>query len=132
MFSFKRKRDGDVFEETPDVLIVFDNEAKTSDIKRINDISEDSVIVTGQYKVPLEDCEITNSIEGRHFFYRAPSQSITETKRLAQLEKNIVLNQITSYRDHYAEQGTDFTKIGLLVIIAIAFLMFGVSSCTGV
>lgn len=126
---FKRKKD-EIFEETNDVLIIFDDEAKTSDIQRITDIREDSVYAPG-YCVPIGDCEVTNSYEGRHFFYRAPSQSVTETRRLAQLEKNLVLTQITKYKPPVEEKPIDFTKIGLMVLLAIALFGFMLSSCSG-
>lgn len=132
MFGLARsKKKDEIFPETSDILIVFDNDKKTSDIQRINEFTETSAIVTGKYNVPIEDCEITNSIEGRNFFYRAPSRSVEETKRLAQLEKSIVLTQITNYRKVDEEQKTDMTKMLLIITIMIAFMMFGLSSCQG-
>jgi hypothetical protein len=86
--------------------------------------------VTGKYYVPISDCEITNSAEGRHFFYRAPTRMIQETKRLAQLEKSIVLSQITNYRP-VEEQKSDLTKLFLIITIMLAFIVFGISSCQG-
>lgn len=125
---FRKKEE--MLEETNDLLIIFDDEKKISDVQKVTDIDENSVTVRGMYKVPLEDCEITNSPTGRNFFYRAPTQSITETKRLAQLEKAIVLQHITSYKPPVQNE-IDFMKIGLLAAIIVAFLMFGVSSCSG-
>lgn len=125
---FKKKNE--IIEETNDILIVFDDDKKISDVQHITDIDENSVTVRGMYKVPLEDCEVTNSPTGRNFFYRAPTQSITETKRLAQLEKAIVLQHITSYKPP-TQDSIDFMKIGLLIAVIVAFLMFGVSSCSG-
>lgn len=127
---FKRKKE-EIFEETNDVLIVFDNENKTSDIQRITDIDGESVTVVGMYKVPIEDCEITNGVDGRNFFYRAPAQSVTETKRLAKLEKNLVLTQITNYKPPIDNSGADFTKIALVGIIVLMIIVLGISSCSG-
>lgn len=124
------RKNEEMLEETNDLLIIFDDEKKISDVQKVTDIDENSVTVRGMYKVPLEDCEITNSPTGRNFFYRAPTQSITETKRLAQLEKAIVLQHITSYKPPVQNE-IDFMKIGLLAAIIVAFLMFGVSSCSG-
>ncbi|WP_458414527.1 hypothetical protein ACNQFZ_06580 [Schinkia sp. CFF1] len=128
---FNRKKKDDIFPETTDILIVFDDEKKTSDIQRVSEFTTESVIVTGKYNVPIEDCEITNSIEGRNFFYRAPSRMIQETKRLAQLEKSIVLNQITNYRPVEDPQKGDLTKLFLIITIMLAFIVFGISSCQG-
>lgn len=127
----KRKKKDEFFPETTDILIVFDDEKKTSDIQRISEFTTESVIVTGKYNVPVEDCEITNSNEGRNFFYRAPSQMIQETKRLAQLEKSIVLTQITNYRPVEDPQKGDLTKLFLIITIMLAFIVFGISSCQG-
>lgn len=127
----KRKKKDEFFPETNDILIVFDDEKKTSDIQRINEINAESLIVTGKYNVPLGDCVITNSNEGRNFFYNAPSEMIQETKRLAQLEKSIVLTQITNYRPVEDPQKGDLTKLFLIITIMLAFIVFGISSCQG-
>jgi hypothetical protein len=113
MGIFNRKKDDDYIFETTDILIVFDDDKKTSDIQRVTMVDAESVIVAGFYKIPLEDCEITTGKEGRNFFYRAPSQSIVETERLANLEINMVLEQITAYRPPVPPTSMDWTK-GLL------------------
>ena len=109
---------------TDDYLIVFDNDKRTSDIQPITEITAEAVSVHGLYNVPLEDCEITNGRLGRNFFYRAPSQSITETQRLAKLEFNTVLRQVTSYKPPEMPGGMDITKIFLFVALIIAIIMF--------
>lgn len=126
-----RKKKDDIFPETNDILIVFDDEKKISEIHRISEFTEESVIVTGKHNIPIQDCEITNSNEGRNFFYRAPTQMIQETKRLAQLEKSIVLRQITNYKPVEDPQKGDLTKLFLIITIIIAFIVFGISSCQG-
>ena len=128
---FKRKKDEDdeyIF-ETSDLLIVFDDEKKISDINRVTAVDEDAVIVAGLYKVPLEDCEITTGKEGRNFFYRAPSKSITETQRLAQLEISTVLEQVTAYRPPVPPNNLDGTKIILFGLILVAFIVLGITGC---
>lgn len=123
MGLLNRKNKDEFFTETNDILIVFNDENGTSDIKRISDINEDSVIVTGKYNVPIADCEVTTGSDGRHFFYRAPAQSITEVRRLAQLENNIILNQITSYKPPHDHNKLDMTKIMLFILVFIAFIV---------
>ena len=124
MGLFNRRKDDDEYLlDTSDVLIVFNDDNKTSDIKRITAIEEDEVIVAGLYRVPLQDCEVTVGAEGRNLFYRAPAQSITETQRLAQMEYNMVLRHITAYKPPVQPAQMDWTK-GLLfaaLIIAIFF-----------
>ncbi|UJT50223.1 hypothetical protein GFH33_31325 (plasmid) [Bacillus thuringiensis] len=51
-FSRQKMREEDFEPRTNDVLIVFDDEKKTSDIKRINVIEEDKLMVIGEYVVP--------------------------------------------------------------------------------
>nr|WP_240521139.1 hypothetical protein [Bacillus thuringiensis] len=129
-FSKQKMKEEDFFPSTNDILIVFEDDAKTSDIKRINNITEDTLFVTGEYAVPIGDCEITNSVNGRNFFYRAPSQSVQETKRLAQLEKSMVLQHITQFKPKPSESPFDIMKIGLMLIILVAFIVFGAVSCS--
>ncbi|WP_018931350.1 hypothetical protein [Gracilibacillus lacisalsi] len=127
MALLNRKKTEDEFNlETDDLLIVFDNEKKTSDIKHVTDITDDSVICMGYYKVPLSDCEITVGEMGRNFFYRAPSRSVEETERLAQLEMNTVLSQITAYQPPALPSSLDWTKGILFALIFIAFIIIAV------
>jgi hypothetical protein len=125
------KKAEEFFPETEDVLIVFDDEQKTSDIQRISEIKEGTLYVTGRYAIPVLDCEITTGAEGRTFFYRAPSQSITETHRLAELERNMVLNQITAYKQPIPPTSMDWTKGLLFALIFVAFVVMGITSCGG-
>lgn len=129
---FFKKKEDEFFEDTTDILIVFDDEKKTSDIRNISHISDGAIKVVGYdgYSIPLEDCEITNSKEGRNFFYRAPTQSIKETQRLARLEKSLVLNQITEYRPNEDINKPDMMKFLLVGVIFFAFMMMGISSCS--
>ncbi|GAA0471901.1 hypothetical protein [Alkalibacillus silvisoli] len=125
-----RKKNEDFFEETDDILVVFDDGQKTSDISRISSVNEESIVVTGKYNVPYHDCEITTGPDGRIFFYRAPSESIKETKRLAELERNTILSQIANYR-YQEESSVDISKIALIAVTMVSVLMLGLSSCQG-
>lgn len=120
-----KKEDENQFNyETNDLLIVFDDDNRTSDIQVVTDFSDNAV--TGEtYKVPLEDCEITTGRDGRNFFYRAPAQSIKETHRLAELERNMVLTQITAYRPPVHPASIDWVKGLLIALIFIAFIVLG-------
>lgn len=126
MLGFFKKDDEEYEVETNDLLIVFDNDKKTSDIRTVTDIDEESVIVAGYYKVPIQDCEITVGANGRNFFYRAPSRSVEETQRLAQLELSTVLTQITAYRPPELPTAFDWTKALLFVLVFIAFIIIAV------
>lgn len=128
MFPRRNKRRDEVMADTKDVLIVFDHDKKISDINRVDEVDAEKVVVYGKYVVPIADCEITTGGEGRHFFYRAPTRSIQETNRLAKLERSIVLSQITQYKKPEQNQ-TDLTKILLIGVICLAFIVMGLSSC---
>lgn len=126
MSFFTKKEEDDFAFETRDILIVFDDEQKTSDICTISHIDHESVIVAGKYKVPILDCVVTTGLDGRNYFYNAPTQSIVETKRLADLERSMVLEQITNYRPPVIPGSLDWVKVilAILLFIAIIGLMF--------
>lgn len=128
----KKKEDEEFFAETDDVIVIFDHENKTSVIERVSEIRDGAIYVTGKHAVPFEDCEITNGVEGRIFFYRAPAQSIAETRRLALLEQSMVLSQITAYKTPQPPGSMDWTKAALFGLVALAFVVFGFTACGGV
>lgn len=112
--------------DTTDTLVVFDHDSNSAEIVRVTTVDSEAIISAGRFKVPIADCEIATGVEGRVFFYRAPTESITETKNLARLEYNTVLNQITSYKPPVPPTSMDWTKgllFGLLfvAIILVAF-----------
>lgn len=126
IFSRKKEETNEYSFETNDLLIVFDEDNRTSDINYVTDVSEDSVTVEGLYKVPLADCDITTGKDGRNFFYRAPHRSIKETERLAELEQNMVLTQITAYQPPILPNSLDWTKGLLFALLFIAFIIIAV------
>lgn len=119
---FKKKKDEFEF-ETDDIIIIFDNEKKTSTIERVSYIKDHTIYVTGRHAVPLADCDVTNSVEGRNFFLNAPTRYIEETGRLANLEKNLVLTQITNYRPPMLPSSMDWTKGLLFALVGLALLI---------
>ncbi len=122
MGLLNKKKEDDYQFETNDLLIVFDEENRTSDINLVTSVDNEVVTVEGMYNVPLKDCEITTGKDGRNFFYRAPSRSIQETERLARLENNMVLSQITAYKPPILPASMDWTKGLLIALIFIAFI----------
>lgn len=127
MGLLNKKRVDDEFNyQTDDVLIVFDNDKMTSDIKRVDCIVDEAVQVTGIYKIPLDDCEVTVGSNGRNYFYRAPTKSIVETERLAKLEFNTVLTQITAYKPPVPPSSMDWTKGLLFATLFIAFIVVAI------
>lgn len=131
MFGRSKKQKDEFFPETNDVLIVFDDDNKSSDIQRIDEIREGTIYVTSKYAIPIDDCQITTGAEGRNFFYKAPAESVFETQRLAALERTLVLTQITAYRPPMPPAAMDWTKGLLFGLVFIAFIVMGLSSCGG-
>lgn len=131
IFGFKKKKE-DVFDdlETDDLLIIFDDDNKTSKIERVSYIKDGTIYVTGRHAIPEADTVLTNGDEGRVFYYKAPEQSIAETRRLAQLEKSLVLNQITAYKPPEQPNSMDWTKILLFGLVFVAFIVMGLGSCS--
>ncbi|WP_313799089.1 hypothetical protein [Cytobacillus sp.] len=131
MFGRSKKQKDEFFPETNDIVIVFDDDNKSSDIQRIDEIREGVIYVTGKYAIPIDDCQITTGAEGRNFFYKAPADSVFETQRLAALEQSLVLTQITAYRPPMPPAAMDWTKGLLFGLVFIAFIVMGLSSCGG-
>lgn len=134
MFNlFKRKKneeDEEFFAPTDDLIVIFDDDNKTSVIERISYIQDGNIYVTGKHAVPVGDAVLTNGVEGRIFFYKAPEQSIQETRRLAQLERSLVLNQITAYKPPEQPNSMDWTKLMLFGLVFVAFIVIGFSGCS--
>lgn len=123
LLNKRKQEDQYVVDDTSDTLVIFENDNKTADIVRVTALVDGAVIAAGKYKVPLLDCEVTTGREGRIFFYRAPAQSVIETERLAALEYNTVINQVTAYKPPIPPSSMDWTKgllFGLLFVALIA------------
>lgn len=126
MNFFKKKEESEFEFVTNDLLIVFNHDKRTSDINLVTEVTEDAVKVEGKYNVPIEDCEITTGKDGRNFFFRAPAEYAAETQRLAKLEMNTVLMQMTAYREPVIPNGLDGMKIMLAGIVVVALIIVGV------
>lgn len=118
----KNTQEGIEIARGADTLVVFAEDKRTSDIVSVSDVSDEAVI-TRDYVVPREDCEVTVGPKGRVFFYRAPQQSVESVEGLARLEQSMVLNQITSYRAPDVEKPMDFTKMALFFIILVMVMV---------
>lgn len=131
-FLMKKKEEVNEYDIiTNDLLIVFNNDKRTSDINYVTEITADAVKVDGKYTVPIEDCDITTGKDGRNFFYKAPNQSITETENLARLEMNTVLTQMTAYREPVLPTSMDWTKGLLFALLVLCLIIVAVVAIAG-
>lgn len=121
-FLTKDSRDEAEYEVT-DTLIIFDADNHTTEILNVTDVTENSVLVSGKNEVPLKDLVVSTGRYGRVFFYKAPTESITQTHNLAMLEYDKVLSQITAYNQPEAPGGMDLMKWIMAGIIALQLIV---------
>lgn len=124
MGLFNKKSETDVFEMSTDRLIVMDVEKRTSDVVYIDDVDDMSITSTGRYKVPRGDCDVFTSPEGLVYILKADAQYVQETKRLAALERSVVLAQLTQYKPEPKENpNLDMFKWGLFFLLFVAIIV---------
>lgn len=124
MGLFNKKSETDVFEMSTDRLIVMDVEKRTSDVVYIDDADDMSITSTGRYKVPRGDCDVFTSPEGLVYILKADAQYVQETKRLAALERSVVLAQLTQYKPEPKENpNLDMFKWGLFFLLFVAIIV---------
>jgi len=132
-FKKKDAEEEDFYEYTTgDVLITFDAENQTGDVVHVTDVNHERVLGADSYgrthyAVPISDVKIFTGRKGRIFFYNAPSESIMDTQRIADLEKSTVLQQITRYHEPANHQPIDVMKYVLVGIIGIMGVILALS-----
>lgn len=127
MGLFNKKNEDEFFPVSTDRLVVIDTEKRTTDVVYIDSVDEMAVTSTGRYKVPRADCDVFTSPEGLVYILKAETQFVSETIRLAALERSVVLHQLTQYKPEPKENpNLDMTKwlLGFLLFIAIIVAAF--------
>lgn len=124
MLGFGKKAVDEFEDDLRDRLVIVDMEKHTSDIVYVTDVTDTHVQSRGSYAVPVDDCDVFSSRDGRVYLLKADTRYIQETKRLAALEQSIVLNKITEYKPARVENpNMDITRwvlFGLLFVAIIA------------
>ena len=124
---FGRKKEDEFNMLLDDRLVVIDIDQRTSDIVHLDEITDTHVQATGRYVVPKADCEVTTSDEGRVWIVKANTHVINDLERLARLEQNIVIRQLTNYKEPIKDNpNTDmrFWALALLLFVAIIVAAF--------
>ena len=122
--GFFNKKENDIFELSSDRVVVIDVEKRTSDVVYIDDVDDQSVTATGRYKVPRADCDVFTSSEGLMYILKAETQYITETIRLAALERSVVLKQLTQYKPEPKENpNLDMFKWAIVFLLFVAIIV---------
>lgn len=109
-----------------DKIIVIDANG-TADIATVFDRDSESLFAesaTEDYAVPIADVTAFVGTQGRIYMLRADSDYIADTKRLASLEKSIVLRQVTHFQrpQDDAASGINIKAILLYALVGILLL----------
>jgi hypothetical protein len=106
-----------------DVMVIFSTDG-TADIAPIVEITEERVLAVGEveYAVPLGDLKVYIGRRGRIFSYKATEENISDTKRLAALERSTVLRQITMFEKE-ARPTENKLPIGKIIAIGAVILI---------
>lgn len=99
-FKQKTKDETEEIAMYDDRLIVFESDSNVCEI--YTDVTVDAESVTGHgdrvKKIHKADCTIRVSEMGRVWLYNAPTAHVQTTEHLAELEKSIVLKQVTMFK----------------------------------
>lgn len=99
-------------------------EEGTADIATVFDIDDRAVYAESQtqdYAIPIGDLKPFVGSTGRIFVLNADAEYISDTKRLAELEKSIVLRQVTHFQKPVEPDGP-----GLNIRMILMYAMIGV------
>lgn len=108
-----------------DTLVIMSDDG-TADIVTVKDISEDR-INGGNYAIPTGDVKSYTGPRGRIFVYPSTFENIQDARRLAGLEKSIVLRQLTQYSPpEIPDERRDITKLLPWIVIVILVIIVAV------
>lgn len=117
------------FPDPRDKLIII-NDNGTADIASVYDQDHERVMAssaTGEYSVPLADLKAYAGSRGIIYTYPATHENIEDCQRLAELEKSIVLRQITQYeKPDPMDSKLDFKQVFLYILIFILVIVVAV------
>jgi hypothetical protein len=109
-----------------DVLVVMSSDG-TADIAPIIEINEERILAAGEgdveYAVPIGDAKLYIGRMGRIYSYPATDENVSDVKRIAALERSIVLKQITIFEKiGTAPQGK--LPIGKILLVGAIVVIF--------
>ncbi|RGL29696.1 hypothetical protein DXC69_24900 [Paenibacillus polymyxa] len=108
-----------------DVLVVLQNDG-TAAIAPIVDINDERVYaesMDGNYAVPKADVKAYTGPRGRIFMYPTITENVEDCQRIAALERNTVLRQITHFAPEVVEEGRRL-PLGKIILIGGGILFF--------
>lgn len=111
-----------------DRLVIIENNG-TADIARIYDQDDNCLYAEStnhDYAVPIADVKAYVGPTGRIYVIGAESEYVTDTRRLAALEKSIVLRQVTHFEREKEEDKRKLDIKQLMLYCLIGALLLGV------
>lgn len=105
------------------VVIDADGTADIATVFTIDDNHLEAESINHDYSIPLADCKTFVGPMGRIFVLQADNDYVSDTRRLAALEKSIVLRQVTQFdKDREVKKGIDYKQIALYALIGVLLL----------
>lgn len=131
MLKLKNFLADDEAPEATETLVVI-NDNGTADIATVLDKDHEKVRAssyTSNYVIPLSDLKAFASPNGIIYTYPSTHENIEDCQRLADLEKSIVLRQITQYERPVVEEPDkiDFMKYFKYGIFALVVIILAVT-----
>lgn len=111
-----------------DKIVVIDANG-TADIATIFDRDDESLYAesaTEDYAVPIADVTAHVGTSGRIYMLKADSDYVSDTKRLAALEKSIVLRQVTHFQKPAEPEGSGINIRTILMYALVGVLLLAV------
>lgn len=108
------KYNGDTREWTRDE----DDKTTTCEVLDVQEVQRDRVI-TYKYVLPLSDASISASEDGLIYSYNSSLPYLTETAHMAEIEKNIIMQQAFAYSGRTQPP----TKTPMFVIVLVGVLV---------
>lgn len=120
------KRDQDIVSRM-DRIVFFANDGEGvknfCEVLEVGEVAEDRVIARNRgYVLPLQDAQIFNSPDGMVYAYNMNLPYLSETKHLAEVEKNIIVGQAFLYAGRNSFQSGK-TSSFMWVVLAFFFIL---------
>lgn len=118
-----------------DRAVVFEEEGQECHIFELGDDSfdrEKGIIKVPGFVLPIGDAAVRISEKGRVYFYNCPAAYLEETKHLAQVEQQIIIEKALIYPNHRQPEVEGGSKKAVFLVLGIVLLLIiSVASCMG-
>lgn len=111
-----------------DQIVIIDEDG-VADIAAVYDMDDQAVYAESSvqdYAIPAADLKSYVGTAGRIFLLAAETQYVRTTKHLAELQKSIVLRQVTHFQKPAEESGPGIRIKDILLYALIGVLVLGV------